>query len=409
MAGSELKHILDGYTVLDFTQVLAGPTVTRLMAEMGAEIIKVELTPNGEISRALPYQRNGRSAYFIQQNRGKKSLCIDAKHPKGLAILKELVKQVDVVLENFAPGVIGRLGLDYETVKQLNPTVIMCSISAFGQTGPLSKLPGYDYIAQAYSGITSMIGEKDGQPYFPLPGIGDVSTGVHATAAINGALLYRERTGKGQYLDIALLDAYFHCHELNVQMYSASNGEIKPTRAGTQHYAVCPSGLYKGRETYMFILALPHQWASVCKAIGRPDLVEDPRFVDNEVRVKHTQEVVTILEDWIAAMPSDEAAIKALEAAHVPVAPVLSVEQAINHPHMQQRQTVRTVTDRAFGEFQIPGVPLRFSEFPGYLPLEAPFLGEHNEEILTGYLSYTAEQIQALEEEGVLKREEVVA
>lgn len=405
MTGTQLKHILDGYKVLDFTQVLAGPTVTRLMAEMGAEVIKVELTPNGEISRALPFLRDGRSAYFIQRNRGKKSLCIDAKHPQGLTILKELVKQVDVVLENFAPGVMGRLGLSYDTVQELNPQVIMCSISAFGQTGPLSKLPGYDYIAQAYSGITSMIGEKDGQPYFPLPGIGDVSTGVHATAAINGALLYRERTGKGQYLDIALLDAYFHCHELNVQMYSASHGEIKPTRAGTQHYAISPSGLYKGRETYMFILALPHQWASVCKAIERPDLVDDPRFADNDARVKHTQEVVTILEDWIVSLPSDEAAIRALEEAHVPVAPVLSVEQAVNHPHLRQRQTVRTVTDRAFGEFQIPGMPLRFSEFPDYLPLEAPFLGEHNEEILTEYLSYSAEQVQALEQEGVLKRE----
>lgn len=199
---AELKHILDGYKVLDFTQVLAGPTVTRLMAEMGAEILKVELAPDGEISRGLPYLRNGRSAYFIQQNRGKKSLCIDARHAKGLAILKQLVTQVDVLVENFAPGVIGRLGLDYETVKALNPKIVMCSISAFGQSGPLSHLPGYDYIAQAYSGITSMIGEKDGQPYFPLPGIGDVSTGVHATAAINGALLYRERTGQGQYVDI---------------------------------------------------------------------------------------------------------------------------------------------------------------------------------------------------------------
>jgi crotonobetainyl-CoA:carnitine CoA-transferase CaiB-like acyl-CoA transferase len=405
MAETGLKHILDGYTVLDFTQVLAGPTVTRLMAEMGAEIIKVELAPNGEISRSLPYLRNGRSAYFIQQNRGKKSLCIDAKHAKGLAILKQLVKQVDVVLENFAPGVIGRLGLDYETVKALNPRVIMCSISAFGQTGPLSHLPGYDYIAQAYSGITSMIGEKDGQPYFPLPGIGDVSTGVHATAAINGALLYRERTGQGQYVDIALLDAYFHCHELNVQMYSASGGDIKPTRSGTQHYAICPSGLYKGRETYLFILALPHQWSSVCKAIGRPDLVEDPRFVDNEARVRNTEAVVRILEDWIVSLPSDEAALRALEETRVPVAPVLSVEQAVNHPHMRQRQTVRTVTDRAFGEFQIPGMPLRFSAFPDSLPLEAPFLGEHNDEILTHYLAYSAEHVRALEKEGVLKRE----
>ena len=405
MAETGLKHILDGYTVLDFTQVLAGPTVTRLMAEMGAEIIKVELAPNGEISRSLPYLRNGRSAYFIQQNRGKKSLCIDAKHAKGLAILKQLVKQVDVVLENFAPGVIGRLGLDYETVKALNPRVIMCSISAFGQTGPLSHLPGYDYIAQAYSGITSMIGEKDGQPYFPLPGIGDVSTGVHATAAINGALLYRERTGQGQYVDIALLDAYFHCHELNVQMYSASGGDIKPTRSGTQHYAICPSGLYKGRETYLFILALPHQWSSVCKAIGRPDLVDDPRFVDNEARVQNTEAVVRILEDWIVSLPSDEAALRALEETRVPVAPVLSVEQAVNHPHMRQRQTVRTVTDRAFGEFQIPGMPLRFSAFPDSLPLEAPFLGEHNDEILTHYLAYSAEHVRALEKEGVLKRE----
>ena len=396
---------LDGYRILDLSRVLAGPYCTMMLGDLGAEVIKVELTPNGEISRALPFLRDGRSAYFIQQNRGKKSLCIDAKHPKGLAILKELVTQVDVLLENFSPGVIARLGLSYDTVKELNPQIIMCSISAFGQTGPLSKLPGYDYIAQAYSGITSMIGEKDGQPYFPLPGIGDVSTGVHATAAINGALLYRERTGKGQYLDIALLDAYFHCHELNVQMYSASHGEIKPTRAGTQHYAICPSGLYKGRETYMFILALPHQWASVCQAIGRPDLVEDPRFADNDARVKHTPEVVTILEDWIVSLPSDEAAIRALEEAHVPVAPVLSVEQAVNHPHMRHRQTVRTVTDRAFGEFEIPGMPLRFSEFPDYLPLEAPFLGEHNKEILTEYLSYSAQQVQALEQAGVLKRE----
>lgn len=405
MAGTELKHVLDGFTILDFTQVLAGPTVTRLMAEMGAEILKVELSPAGDFSRALPALRDGRSAYFIQQNRGKKSLCVEAKNPQGLAILKKLIEKVDVVVENFAPGVIGRLGLDYETVKQINPRVVMCSISAFGQTGPLSKLPGYDYIAQAYSGITSMIGEPDGPPYFPLPGIGDVSTGVHATAAINAALLYRERTGKGQYLDIALLDAYFHCHELNVQLYSSSNGAIKPTRSGTHHFALCPGGLFKGHDTYIFVLALDHQWPAVCQAIGRPELAKDPRYADNAARVERIPEVVKIIEDWIASMPSDDAALRALEAARVPVAPVLSVEQAINHPHLQQRGTVRTVTDRAFGEFQIPGMPLRFSEFPDNLPLEAPFLGEHNEEILTGYLGYTSEQVQALEHDGVLKRE----
>ena len=149
MAGAELTHVLDGYKVLDFTQVLAGPTVTRLMAEMGAEILKVELAPNGDLSRALPFLKDGRSAYFIQQNRGKKSLCLDAKNPKGLEMLKSLVEKVDVLVENYAPGTIGRLGLDYETVKQINPRLVMCSVSAFGQTGPLSNRPGYDYIAQA--------------------------------------------------------------------------------------------------------------------------------------------------------------------------------------------------------------------------------------------------------------------
>ena len=401
---AELKHILDGYKVLDFTQVLAGPTVTRLMAEMGAEIIKVELAPIGDLSRGLPFLKDGRSGYFIQQNRGKKSLCIDARNPKGLEILEKLVEKVDVVVENYSPGVIGRLGLGYETVRQINPRVVMCSVSAFGQTGPLAQLPGYDYIAQAYAGVTSMIGEPEGPPYFPMLGLGDVSTGVHAVAAIACALLYRERTGKGQYLDISLLDSYFHCHEMNVQAYSGSQGAIKPKPSGTQHYAICPIGLFKGKNTYIFIMALPHQWASFCQAMGKPELIDDPRFAENPKRVENVRAVVQIVENWITSMPSDEEAVRALEAARIPVAPILSVEQAVNHPHLRYRHTVRRVTDRAFGELDIPGMPLRFSEFPDELPLEASFLGEHNEEILRTYLSYTPEQVHALEREGVLKR-----
>jgi len=404
MAGAELKHVLDGYKVLDFTQVLAGPTVTRLMAEMGAEIIKVELAPTGDLSRALPFLKDGRSAYFIQQNRGKKSLCINARDPKGLEILKSLIAQVDVLVENYAPGAIGRRGLGYETVKQINPRLVMCSVSAFGQTGPLSNRPGYDYIAQAYSGVTYMIGEPEGPPYFPMLGVGDVSTGVHAMGAIACALLYRERTGKGQYLDISLLDAYFHCHEMNIQMYSASKGAIKPKRSGTQHYAVCPIGLFKGKETYLFIMALPHQWAILCRAMGRPELAEDLRFVDNAKRVENMAQVVKAIEDWLASTSSDDEAVRILEEARIPVAPVLSIEQAVNHPHLRYRHTVRTVTDRAFGDLEIPGMPLKFSEFPEELSLDAPFLGEHNEEVLRNYLSCTPEQVRALENEGVLKQ-----
>ena len=296
MAHTEPQHLLSGYTVLDFTQVLAGPTVTRLMAEMGAEIIKVEMMPNGEISRSLPFMKEGRSAYFIQQNRGKKSLCIDPRHPKGQEILKELIKKVDVPVENFSPGTIARLGFGYDVVKELNPRIIMCSISALGQTGPLSAVPGYDYIGQAYAGVTYMIGDPDGAPSFPMLGIGDVSTGVHAYAAIASALLYRERTGKGQYLDIALLDAYFHCHELNVQLYSGTGGAVQPKRSGSHHYAISPAGLFKGKDTYLFILCLEHQWAVLCRAMGKPELIADPRFVTNAKRVEHQVEMISILK-----------------------------------------------------------------------------------------------------------------
>ena len=232
MSSNQPTHVLDGYKVLDFTQFIAGPTVTRMMAQMGADVIKVEIAPDGDRTRVLPFYRDHRSGYFVQQNLGKRSLCLDVKNPAALAILKELVAKVDVVVENFAPGVIARMGLDYETVRALNPRVVMCSVSTFGQEGPLAHLPGYDFIAQAYSGITYMIGEADGPPYFPTAALGDVSTGVHAALAVVAALLHRERTGAGQYLDIALLDAYFHCHHTAIQMYSLSGGAIKPERTG---------------------------------------------------------------------------------------------------------------------------------------------------------------------------------
>jgi crotonobetainyl-CoA:carnitine CoA-transferase CaiB-like acyl-CoA transferase len=405
MPGTETQHILSGYKVLDFTQVLAGPTVTRLMAEMGAEIIKVELTPNGEISRSLPFLKDGRSGYFIQQNRGKKSLCIDVRHPKGQEIIKTLVKQVDVVVENFSPGTIARLGFGYEVVKELNPRVIMCSISALGQTGPLASIPGYDYIGQAYAGVTYMIGDPNGPPSFPMLGLGDVSTGVHGYAAIASALLYRERTGKGQHLDITLLDSYFHCHELNVQLYSGTGGAVQPKRSGSHHYAVSPAGLYKGKSGYLFILCLEHQWAVLCRAMGKPELIDDPRFATNVKRVEHQAAVIEVIESWIVAQKDDDEAVRILQEGHVPVAPVLSIAEAVNHPHLRARRTVRRVTDRILGELDIPGMPLRFSEFPDELPLQAAFLGEHNEEILTNYLSYTPDQVRQLEAEGVLKQD----
>ena len=185
------KHLMNGYRVLDMTHVLAGPSATRLFAEMGAEVIKIEFPPDGDITRALPAIKEGRSAYFAQQNRGKRSVCLDVKTTEGKQVLRDLIKISDVFVENFAPGVINRLGFSWEDVKIINPKIIMCSISAFGQEGELSALPGFDYIAQAYSGIMGMIGEKDGPPMFPMAGIGDVMTGAHAACAVGFALLHR--------------------------------------------------------------------------------------------------------------------------------------------------------------------------------------------------------------------------
>ena len=404
-----MKHVLDGYKVLDLTQFLAGPAATRVMVEAGAEVIKIEW-PGGDPSRKFPYLgKDGRSAYYVQQNRGKRSVAVDLKAPEGIAIVKELAAQSDVLIENFAPGVMDRLGLGYEAIKAVNPKIVMCAISAFGQSGPLAHLPGFDNIGQAYSGITSMIGDPDKPPAFPMAAIGDVSTGVHAACAIAFALLYRERTGKGQYLDISLLDSYFHYHEVNVQAWSCSKGEIKPTRSGSHHYAVAPGGIFKSKDAYLFLLPILHMWPKLCEIMGRPELAEDPRYIDNASRAKNQKELIVIIEAWLQAQESDEAAIRILGEGHIPVAPILSVEQACQHPHLIERETVRTIYDRSLGNFQAPGMPLRFSEFPAHLDLEAPYLGEHNAEVLGDCLGYSGARIADLVKRGVLHSEPIPA
>ena len=398
------KHVLEGYKVLDFSQIVAGPTCTLMMAEMGAEVIKVELAPAGDGARLGPVVRDGRSGYFVQHNRGKKDVCLDAKTPEGLSILKGLVKKVDVLVENYAPGVIGRLGLGYDVVSELNPRLVMCSISAFGQTGPLAHEPGFDWVGAAYSGITSMGGEKGGSPIFPMVAMGDVSTGAHAMGAVCAALLYRERTGRGQHLDLSLLDTYAHYHEASFQMYSLSKGAVSPTRSGAHSWYASPAGVFKGRQRYFILIApLEQHWSKLCEAMGRPDMARDPRFTDNETRMKHLDALVDTIEGWLRSQPSDDAALETLKAHHVPVAPILSVPEALQHPHLRQRGTVRTVHDRLLGDLEVPGFALRFSDFPAPLELQAPLLGEHNAEILTEWLGYSPDQIQDLERRGILR------
>ena len=397
------QHVLSGYKVVDFTQIVAGPTCTLMMAEMGAEVIKVEMAPAGDPSRTAPTLRNGRSGYFVQHNRGKKGVCIDLKASEGRAIVADLIRRSDVVVENFSPGTIGRLGFDYEQVKELNSEIVMCSISAFGQTGPLAHEPGFDYLGAAYAGIASMGGEPDGAPYVTMSAIGDVSTGAHAMGAICAALLYRERTGRGQYLDISLLDTYFHYHEAGVEMFSLSDGQIKPSRSGLHSWYAVPAGIFRAKDRYLIIIApLEHQFAGLCRAMGKPELAADPRFKP-ENRLAHLKELVTLVEEWLQSMPSDEASMMLMKEHRVPHAPILSVAEAVNHPHLRQRGTVRRISDPILGQFDVPGFALRFSCFPERLELQAPLLGEHNREVLIDQLGYPAARVKELEEKAILR------
>jgi crotonobetainyl-CoA:carnitine CoA-transferase CaiB-like acyl-CoA transferase len=399
------KRMLEGYRVLDFTQVLAGPTTTRYLGEMGAEVVKVEFAPSGDISRGVPYLRDGRSAYYVQQNRGKKSLCLDLKHPAAAAIIKELIQKVDVLVENYAPGVIGRLGFGYEAVRTINPKIIMCSISTFGQDGPLANRPGYDFIGCAYSGVLSMIGERNGMPSLPQVGVGDITTGVHALSAIIAALLHRERTGEGQFVETSLLDCYFSYNDMTVHTASLSGGAFSPTRNGAHHFGVAPLGIFNGKRSPILIMAsTEHQFGYLCCAMGQPELPTDPRFCNNPARMANVEELKRLIQDWFDSMPTDDEVYRLFEEYRVPFAQVLSIAEAMAHPHLREREVVRTVNDRFLGEFDLPGFPLRFSGYERHREMEAPTLGEHNEAVLRDYLGYSTDRINALQREGVLQR-----
>jgi crotonobetainyl-CoA:carnitine CoA-transferase CaiB-like acyl-CoA transferase len=400
--------IFEGIRVVDFTNAVSGPTVTRLMAEMGAEVIKVELPPTGDLGRTVPGIRNGRSGFFVQQNRGKRSLFLDVKAPQGREVIEALLGEVDVLVENFSPGVISRLGFDWETVSALNPRLIMCSISAFGQEGPLRDQPGYDAVAMAYSGVMAMIGDPGSTP--PLVGLspGDVLTGAHGLAGVAAALYHRERTGKGQKIEVALIDCYMTCHEINIELWSSSGGTIEPNRSGSLHPFVPAYGVFATADGDVMIgVGNDRQWAQLARAMGRPELATDARYATIPERVARRDEVNGLVAAWTAGLPDRDAALARLQAERVPAAPVLSVVEAVCHPHVRQRGTVRTIEDELMGPLDVPGMPLRFSAFPDSRELVAASLGTHNHDVVCGLLGWSEERYQALVDVGVLRYEPI--
>ncbi|MGH7916753.1 MAG: CaiB/BaiF CoA transferase family protein [Candidatus Binataceae bacterium] len=406
-------RMLEGYRVLDFTQFVAGPTCTRLLAEMGAEVIKLELAPAGDRVRAgglkslkPEFKDSTHSTYYLQHNHSKLSFAIDLKRPGARELVMSMIPRIDVIVENYAPGVIKRLGFAYEDVKKVNPKIIMCSISMAGQTGPLSYKAGYDYMGQAYAAITDGIGEPDRAPAITTMAIGDVSTGVAAAMAVGFALIHRERTGEGQYLDASLLDTYFHMHEVNVPMVSLRGDKFKPTRSGSLHPQGGPTGIFHYRgDQYVYITVVPHQWSQFVKALGMPELGADPRFRSARGRRDNNEALRDIIERWLSEFPTRDDALAALDKERVPCAPVLTINEAIKHPHLNERKTVRWIEDPELGKVAIPAVPVKFSAWPDRIQLRSARLGEDNERVLGELLDLPPEKIKQLYADGVLVRD----
>jgi len=405
-----MTPMLTGYKVLDITQFVAGPTCTRIMAELGAEVIKVELAPGGDHARQSGLRARGeenrdctQSTYFVQHNHSKKSIAVNLKDPRGQELVRKMVPNVDVLVENFAPGAIGRMGLAYDDLKEINPRLVMCSISMAGQDGPLAHQPGFDYMASAYGGISSLIGEPDRSPVQVPIAMGDSATGVAAAMAVGFALLHRERTGEGQYIDCSLLDTYVQMHEDYIPRVGLRGSKAIPPRSGSQHPNGGPTGIYHaGDGQYIQVMIMPYQWPRMVAALDMPELEDDERFATPHARRENREALKDIIETWMAAFPGREAVLEVLNAERVPAAPVLSLDEVIEHPHLLERSTIRTVSDPHIGAFPIPGMPARFSQWEYEKDIAAPLLGEHNESVITELAGLDPNELDRLYEENVL-------
>jgi crotonobetainyl-CoA:carnitine CoA-transferase CaiB-like acyl-CoA transferase len=396
--------MLDGLKVLDFTQYLAGAGVTRMLAELGADIVKVELPGVGDPGRLLPIQApEGRGGFFIQHNRGKKSICVDWEQPDGLDLLHQLAATADVVAENFATAeVLDKRGLGYEAVRAVNPKVIYLSVSCFGRTSPWGTKPGFDYIAQAASGLMHMNGYPDGPPLMVSAAVGDGVGAVHGFAALGYALYCRERDGVGQHLDIAMVDSLYHLLEFQLSAPQLSGGAADPIRYGAHSHFAFPAGVFKAPEGWIVVLCLDLQWPAFCRCLGRTDLLDDPRYRTLGDRGARRDELVPIVEAWMAGFATDQDVLDELERHHVPASPVLTIRDTLDHPHFVGREMVRRVPDDRVGDLPIPGFPFKFGAYPDLPDLRADELGEHTDTVLAERLGLSPERIAALHAAGAV-------
>ncbi len=401
-SGNGKKRLLAGVKVLDFTQYLAGPAATRLLADLGADVVKIERTPDGDLGRKIHIVAPGISGFFLAASAGKKSVAIDIRNPQGIAIVKELVRQVDVVVENYSPGVMVKYGLDYESLKQLNPQLIMCSVSGYGQDGPYAQHTSFDIIAQAQSGVMAMTGEPDGPPEYVGNYFGDPNAGIHGALAICASLFYRALHGEGQYIDVSQLESLVYLDYINFPLFMMSGGAIEPKRFGGDFFNICPYGVYKAKKGYIVFAVAEHQWGPLVRTMGKPELETDPRYSTQVARCQRRPEVRAYVEAWLQSFDDDETPLRILAEARVPSAPILDIPQVPEHPQIKSRQLFQDMPHPILGPTPVAKSPFHLSTAAVEIPFRAPFLGEHNEEVLQSRLGYTAEQVAALYRDGVI-------
>jgi formyl-CoA transferase len=392
---------LTGIRILDLSRVLAGPYCTMLLGDLGAEVIKVERPGTGDDTRAWgPPFTAGESAYYLCANRNKKSITVNLKSVAGQEIIRRLAGLSDVLVENFKVGELTDLGLGYDQLQLLNPRLIYCSITGYGQTGPDSELPGYDFIIQGRGGVMSITGEPDGEPMKVGVAIVDITAGLFAANAIQAALLARVRTGRGQAIDIALLDSQV-AWLANVASNYLVSGQ-RPGRFGNGHPTIVPYQSFRARDGF-FCLAVGNdgQWQRLCRLLGRPELATDSRFATNPVRVQHRDELIAVLQ---AIFSTQEIAywLREITAAGIPCGPVQAIDHVFADPQVLARDMVWTVPHPTAGEVRLTGSPLKLSETPVACQTHPPLLGEHTDEVLTSLLRYSGAEVTQLRAEGVV-------
>lgn len=397
---------LEDVRILDFTLMLAGPFATMILGDCGAEIIKVEPPGKGDETRSIgPFAKRDTEkkagGFFLSISRNKKSLTLNLKHPKGIEIAKALVKKSDVVMENFRPGVMDRLGLGYKTLQGINPKIVYTSISGFGQSGPYRDRPSFDLIAQAMGGVMAMTGPKGGPPYKVGPGVGDIWAATFAAYATMVALHWANKTGQGQHVDCAMYDTMLYMIERAIMMYSV--GGIISGPEGNAHPLVAPYDCFETKDKKYVVIAAhwDKQWQNLCHAMNRDDLLEVPRLKTMASRAQNYGDLRPIIEAWAKSMERDEI-LRTLLAHDVPVGPVNAVDDIFQCPQVRHREMLVEVDHSIGGKAEIVGVPIKFSETPGRVRKSAPLLGEHTEEILRVYLGYDDAQIRTLRNEGVI-------